>query len=179
MRLYSTSVSCASESSRDLYSICGARPWAACRPCRRTAPWAVDPTLAGSLEKVCEAAQAGCIRKSQPFVISAAFCAIALGKVRVALRGGGVRTFSSDARLRSHFRVTWMTTPKLAHVSIADMHAAGTTRTPSKPWRRLPELGLRLRRDSVPASARSCKGDRRAALPVLRANRIEALKLCP
>ena len=129
--------------------------------------------------KVCEAAQAGCIRKSQPFVISAAFCAIALGKVRVALRGGGVRTFSSDARLRSHFRVTWMTTPKLAHVSIADMHAAGTTRTPSKPWRRLPELGLRLRRDSVPASARSCKGDRRAALPVLRANRIEALKLCP
>ena len=135
--------------------------------------------LTGSLEEVYEAAQAGCIRKSQPFVISAAFCAIALGKVRVALRGGGVLTFSSDARLRSHFRVTWMTTPKLAHVSIADMHAAGTTRTPSKPWRRLPKLGLRLRRDSVSASARSCKGDRRAALPVLRANRIEALKLCP
>ena len=107
------------------------------------------------------------------------FLCYCVGKVRVALRGGGVRTFSSDARLRSHFRVTWMTTPKLAHVSIADMHAAGTTRTPSKPWRRLPELGLRLRRDSVPASARSCKGDRRAALPVLRANRIEALKLCP
>src|SRR4029077_1139827 len=54
---------------------------------------------------------------------------------------------------------------------------AGTTRTPSKPWRRFPELGLRLRRNSVSASARSCKGDRRAALPVLRTNRIEALSL--
>src|ERR1700739_3329628 len=50
---------------------------------------------------------------------------------------------------------------------------AGTTRTLSKPWRRFPELGLRLRRDSVSTSARSCKADRRAALPVLRTNRIE------
>jgi hypothetical protein len=62
----------------------------ACRPCRRTAPWAVDPSLAGSLEEVYEAAQAGCIRKSQPFVISAPLCAIALGKVRVVLGGGDV-----------------------------------------------------------------------------------------
>src|SRR6266576_3703680 len=34
---------------------------------------------------------------------------------------------------------------------------AGTTRTLSKPWRRFPEPGLRLRRDFVSASARSCK----------------------
>jgi len=77
VRLYSTSVSCAPESSRDLCSICGARPWATCRLCGRTAPWAVDPALTGSLEEVYEAAQAGCIRK-EPFVISAFFCAIAL-----------------------------------------------------------------------------------------------------
>src|SRR5205823_8605303 len=33
-------------------------------------------------------------------------------------------------------------------------------------------LGLRFRRDSVSASARNCKADRRAALPGLRTNRI-------
>src|ERR1700756_911280 len=53
VRLYSTSVSCAPESSRDLCSICGARPAATCRPCSRTAPLAVDPAfdreLGGSL----------------------------------------------------------------------------------------------------------------------------------
>src|SRR6202521_4272863 len=48
------------------------------------------------------------------------------------------------------------------------------TKTLSEPSRRFPAPSLRLLRDSVSASERSCTTDRRAAWPVLRTNRVEA-----